>query len=731
MASTEAQVQRFERPVVRNMPARAARQDPGLTEIVAVVGRRWKLLLSIIGASMLLAFVFLTFATPEYSAETLIMIEPKNTSIVSIEEVVSGLSGDEETVQSEVFVLASRALAGRVIRRLELYYDPEFNPEGTLIEGTPIDPNAAADSSRNLSAVIDRFLDRLTVLPKDNSRVISARFSSASAEKAATILNVLSDEYILSRLEGKFSSAERANEWLGMRIAELRDNVQKIETDVEAARERLGLLGSDGVPLVSRELVELNTQLVVARSERAEAEARLAQIEDLSPGTENNESLNEVLDSALIQRLREQESEVERRVAELSSEYGELHPRMIKLKAEAEDLNARIEDEIARIVSGLKNRVDVVKARERSLEQSLDEMKRQVAVVNQNEIELRALEREAEASRNLLVAMLARQKETVTQNDSNYQQADVRVISPADIPAKPSFPQTGLILGLALVASTILGMVVILVIELLDSGFRNGEEIEEAIGVPSIGFVPLVQADDSIPSLPQYVFDKPNTAFAESIRTLNWSIGLAFPAPSPKSVLITSSIPGEGKTTIATCLATSQAMAGRKTILIDADTRRPNCHTLLKKFRVPGLVDVLTGKVPLKNALFECADTGLFLLPAGVPSNNSANLLDSAAMRELFNELTEQFEFIVVDSPPTLATTDARILCQLTDATVAVVQWAHTRRAVLRNTIDQLVGARARLAGVLLTMVDAKRHAKYSYGDSGAYTGDLEKYYIG
>ena len=706
---------------------RPVNADPGLVEILAVISRRWMILLGTVAACLVLAGLFLVLATPRYSAETLIMIEPKNSNIVSIEEVVSGLSGDEETIQSEVYVMTSRALAGRVIRSLTLYDDPEFNPDGADID------TAAAEEgmSREFGAVVDRFLDKLQVVPKENSRVIAATFTSDSAEKAARVINTLADEYILSRLESKFASTQRANDWLGVRIAELRENVQQTERQVEAARERFGLLGADGIPLASREMIELNSQLVMTRSERAEAEARLTQIEELSPGGDTNESLNEVLDSPLIQRLREQESEVKRREAELSSEYGNLHPRMIQLRAEADDIAARIDAEIARIVAGLKSRVEVVKAREESLQQSLDDMKKEVAVANQNEIELRALEREAEASRNLLATMLSRQKETISQEDADFQQADVRVISPADIPLEPSFPRTGIVLGLVLVFAMILAMVIILVLELLDDGFRNGEEMEKATGVPSIGFVPFVALADEFNSLPEYLADKPYAAFGESIRTLNWSIGLAFPAPAPKSVLITSSVPGEGKTTIATCLATSQSLAGRKTVLIDADTRRPTCHQLLGRLRSPGLVDVLTGHTELDDALYEVQDTGLWLLPAGSPSQNAPNLLESGRMRELVEELGERFEFVVLDSPPILATTDARILCQMADATVAVVHWGSTRRAVVRNTLDQLRGANARLAGSLLTMVDVKKHAQYGYGDSGAYTGDLEKYYAG
>jgi len=240
--------------------------------------------------------------------------------------------------------------------------------------------------------------------------------------------------------------------------------------------------------------------------------------------------------------------------------------------------------------------------------------------------------------------------------------------------------------------------------------------------VPDIG---------SFKSLPEYIAGKPNTAFGEAIRTLSWSIGLSFSAPAPKSVLVTSSVPGEGKTTIAACLATSQSIAGHKTVLVDADTRRPSCHELLGVAREPGLVDVLTGGATLDDVLVEKNLSGLVVLPAGVPSPNSLNLLESEKMLELLDELNKRFDYIVIDSPPVLATTDARVLCQLTDATIAVVHWGKTRRAVVRNTLGQLRGARARLAGSFLSMVNVKKHAQYGYGDSGAYTGDLEKYYTG
>jgi capsular exopolysaccharide synthesis family protein len=196
-------------------------------------------------------------------------------------------------------------------------------------------------------------------------------------------------------------------------------------------------------------------------------------------------------------------------------------------------------------------------------------------------------------------------------------------------------------------------------------------------------------------------------------------------------VLITSAVPNEGKTTIAACLATSQSIVGRKTVLIDADTRQPGCHELIGVEREPGLVDYLVGAATLDEVLVERNLSRLTILPAGMPNPNITNLLNSEKMLDLIAELEARFEFIVIDSPPVMAAADARILCGMADATIAVVRWGKTRRAIVCNTLAQLQNANARMAGVLISMVDSRKHAKYGYGDSGTYAGDLERYYAG
>ncbi len=696
--------------------------DVGIGEMFGILRRRIWVLLGIVVPIVLLVAAIVISVTPRYTAETLIMIEAEDSNrIVTLDSVVAGLSGDSESIQSEAIVLGSRSLADRVIQRLQLDQDPEFS--GDL---NPELPEAA-----RYSEVVNRFLNRLNVAPAPNSRVISVRFSSEEPEKAAEIANTIADEYLQSRLETKFELTRQANTWLSERIRELQAKVRKAEAEIEKRRSELGLLKGNGTTLASQQLVELNTQLVMARTARAEAEARLQQVQRLTRTPGGMDSTIEVLESPLIQRLREQEAEIERRVAELSSELGDKHPKMIQLRAEAANLQERINREIGKIIAGLRNQVAVAKARERSLQKSLDQMKQQVTVANQDDIELRAMEREADANRVLLDTLLMRQKETLSQDDNNFQQPDATIVSVADVPAEPSYPRTMIVIGIAFIGALVLGFLVVLVIELLDSGFRSGEQFEQITGVPAIGFVPAVNKPREYKTLPGYLAGRPSSAFGESMRTLNWSLKLASPDRPPRVVLVTSSLPGEGKTTVASSLATAQSKAGQRVVLIDADIRRPGCHTINGVKLEPGLTNLLSGELTLDGVLSTSAWCELSVISAGTPSPQAPNLLGSKRMQNLLTELLNRFDLVIIDSPPVMAAADARILARLADATVLAVHWGKTRRRTVRLTVRQLQTAGARLAGGLLTMVDVKRNARYGYGDSGAYSGDLEKYYAG
>ncbi|MFN4090600.1 MAG: GumC family protein [Alphaproteobacteria bacterium] len=723
--------------------------------------RRW----SILGLTLLftaLAAIVVLQLEPVYRATTHVMIEARQSRVANVEEVLSGLSGERETIESELRVIASRALAEKAIARLGLADDPEFNrdlaPRSALLAA--LDPRGWIDAERwaewqallppDLSAmlgvrdpqalpeekrleherarVVDLFLDRLSVGAEGRSRVIAIGFSSGRQDVAARVANTVAELYLVEQLEAKYEATRLATTWLNERVGELRERVVEAEQAVEAFRQQAGLIEGKGVTVASQQVSELNTQLILARGERAEAEARLRQVQTLVAGRSGIESAAEVLRSPLIQRLKEQEAEVLRRAADLSQQYGARHPRMIGVRAELDDIRSKIAIEVKQIVQSLRNEAEVARAREGTLVGGLDALKRNMGRANVSEVRLRALEREAAASRALFENFLSRLKETTAQE--NLQQPDARIISRADVPEHPAFPRTRLMIAGSGLAALLLSVAIAFLLERLDPGFRSTDQIESVLGVPGLGLVPQITGLRSIGRTPEaYVVDRPTSAFAESLRTLHTALLLSNVDQPPKTVLVTSSVPREGKSTIAIAMARLMARSGRSVLLVDCDLRRPRAASALGLPGKPGLVEVLARSVALEEAVVRDVEAALDVLPAGERPTSPPDLFTSTQMRALLADLRERYDLIVIDSPPVLAVSEARILARLTDTTVFVIRWAATPREVAAMGVKQIRDSGAQLAGAVLSQVNVKKHARYSYGDSGYYYGAARRYY--
>ena len=621
-------------------------KDTSLADIIAIVLARKKLILSIVFSLTLLAGIILHFITPLYTAETLLMFDSQGVKLANVENVVSGLSMDAATIEGEIEVLRSRSLAQNVVEKLDLYTDPEFNNDKIH------DDDKLSTAAR--SRVVDAFLKHLTVSQKGTSRVIDVAFTSKDAKKATTITNSIAQIYLVTQLDAKFEKTRRITEWLSNRVAELRQKVNDSESAADQLRQRTGLLHGD-----------------------------------------------EVSNTDLIQKLRTQEAATQRKLAELSTEYGPRHPKMINLRAEAESIEQKIKTEIKHISS------------------SSDKL-----------IKIHALEREAEANRTLLTTYLSRMKEAGSQDNKNYQQPDARIVSPATIPNKPSFPKTIPILSLTVIGSTILALMLAFLFEHLDKGFRSGEEIEQLSGIPSLGFVPLLNDSYmSDTSLIEYILHRPRSAFGESINTLRWSITLPYQEQPPKIILFTSTQPKEGKTTIAMSFAITHSRAGKKVVLIDADCRMPRVNKALNLKSEPGLIEILTKKSPFETVIQSHNASKVDVIAAGNIFLNPSDVLASDDMSELLKNLSSIYDIVVIDSPPIMAASDAIILSRKADTSVFVVRWADTKRESVQMAIKQLQNNGGAIAGVLLSMVNTKKHSLYNYGDSGYYSGRLKNYY--
>ncbi len=697
-------------------------KDVGLADIIAIIRRRMTLVMAVILGITLLTGVILFLVTPRYTAETLLMIESRSINIANLRNVVSGLSINAETIEGEIEVLRSRALAEKVIDSLNLYNDHEFG------DG-PASTNGEIDE-RLRSNVINAFQKKLDVSQKGRSRVISVAFTSEDPLKAAKIANKIADVYLIEQMEAKYDATRRVAEWLSHRVASLRQKVEESEAAVERFRQKTGLLQGKETSLTSQQLTELNAQLILAKAARAEAEARYKQTRRLHNAEGGIESSGEVLGSMLIQNLRKQEADIQRKLAELRTEYGERHPKMINLRAEARSLKNKIKSEIAKIAKGLENEVAIARARELSLKKSIDALNKQIAASSDDMIQLHALEREAEANRTLLKTLLSRMKEASNQDDKNIQLADARIVSKAKMPGRPSFPKKLPIIVLAIIGSAIIGLLLAFLFEYLDQGFRSGDEIEQFTGMTSLGFVPLInKAKKKIISPKSYLMEHPKSAFGESINTLRWSINLPYPDRPPQIILFTSTQPKEGKTTVAMGLAIMSSRAGKRVVLIDADCRMPRVDKELGLQTTPGLTEVLSAELTFQEVIQRDADTNIDIITAGKIVPDPGDILASKQMDDLLEYLRERYDVIIIDSPPVMVASDAMILSKKVDTSVFIVRWSDTKREAVRNALKKLKASGAAFAGVLLTLVDVEKHSLYNYGDSGYYSGRLKNYY--
>jgi capsular exopolysaccharide synthesis family protein len=726
-----------------------------INAVVRLLLRRKALIAGTTLLVTLLAAVVTLLVTPRYSATAYVLIEPGQTQIVeAIEAVVAGSSADTAAVESQLRVLQSRALADRVVNALRLDRDPEFNgslaPKSLLdqwldparraiaaaaftlrrwIAGAEDQPKSE-DAVRALrSHVIDAVLSRLDARIEGGSRVIGVTFTSRSPATAAKVANAVVDQYIAMQLEGKYAATRDTSQWLNDRVQELRRRVELAEAAAEKYRAENGLISRGDVSITTEEALGVGEQLALARSKRAEAEARLREIDRATADGAGAGTVSEVLGSGLIQALRQQEAAVERRVSELSQSLGRSHPDLRSARAELGQIRAKIEAETGKIIQKLQNEVDAAVAREAVLSGSLESLKGQAGQQNQIEVKLRALEREATASRTLLETLLARAEETASQE--SYQRVDAQIVSRADSPNAPSYPKTLLMIGAGFVVALMCALLLAFLLESTDSGFRSEEQIEQTLGFASLGLVPSLKRAWGGSQRPSsaYVANNPASAYVESIRGLWTSLRLSNGDHVPRVVLIASALPNEGKTTLAISFASVLSSQGLRVLVIDTDLRKPSVHRVLGMTARPGLLDHLKNHLPLTSIIQHEPSTGIDVIAAGRSKSNRAGLLSTDRMKELLAQLRSTYDIIILDSAPMLAVAEARILVRIADKTVFLIRWADTRRNTAMRGLQHVVDAGSNLVGVMLTRVDLRRCARHRYGEFGYYYPRIESYY--
>lgn len=746
-------------------------EDDGI-DIRAVIGalRRRKAIIwttiAVVTASAVLTTLLIA---PRYTATAALMIKPSELRIVDMKAVAEGLpptlAGDSSTIATQIKVLTSRTSAERIVRKLELMHDPEFNhsvlgesttkritdwlSEKWLVATGLADHNTEADERTEpqadreargeegalehldeeiLARVVDRFLDVLTVSRDGESDVILVSFTSTDPKKATQIANALVASYTNSQMETKVQETARAAEWLLERSQQLRGQVLQAETAVEAYRAANDLINGRGGSLDGQQLASLNEELIGARAERMAREAKLRQVRQMREKGEGYELLTEVASSPIITNLRQREAQLLADEAQLSEEYGAKHPLNIQAKAERERLAQKIHLEMSNVVSTLEDELTIARSREQALQESLEGSKKQSALAGHAAIQLRELEREAEAKRAVYEAFLARLREIQEQRD--LLKPDAEVISFAVVPDDASFPDLRTITIIGLVTSLILGLSLAGLAEHMDRGVRTAHQVEQVLEVPSLGLVPKIERLPRRQRPHHYLLEKPLSAYAEAIKEIHTALHTPDFDVSPQVVLVTSTLPGEGKTTFAMSLGASFARSGYRTLVMDLDLRHSSMARELDQAVHVGLVEFMIGKFALKQIIWEDPrERNLHIIPVVARVRNPSDLLRSEAMQSLIAELRDRYDYIVLDAPPALGTADTKVAAQLADAVIFIVRWQTTPASSAENGLRALIKSHISVAGVVLTQVNLRRHKGYGYGDVAEYYGTHKEYY--
>ena len=724
-------------------PADAAHSESlfELTDLVRVGRARHRIILGTALIVVALTTIALFRLTPLFTGNALVMLDQRQNKVADVDAILSGLPTDPTSIENQVQILRSRSLMSRVIDKLGLLSDPEFgdakpSPVAQVLGAldplvwfgggvsTKTDQQKAQDQR---DWVIDRMLTRLTVASQGRSSAILVSFESDDAQKAQQVTNEIAEAYVEDQLNAKFEATQKVTQWMAGRIGQLARQVQIADAAVQSYRADHNLNeAANGDSIVDQQLGQLNAQLVTAKSDLAEQEAKYSRVVEMSRSG-HADAVSQVVDSPLIAQMRGQENELLRQEADLSSKYGPRHPKMLDLESQKRNLIEKIAEEVQRVVQTVGNDVAVARARVSSLQGSLNELEGQSTVQNKDRVKLRELEASATSSRSLYEAFLGRLKET--QGQEGIQTPDARIVSRSEAPTNPSFPNKVFAYGVALPGGLLLGFLFAMLAERLDAGFRTTQQVERVLNVPVLSTLPEIpNLSKTKASAADRIIEKPMSSFAEAIRGLQLGLSLSNLDHKPKVILITSSVPDEGKTTVAISLARLAARMGQKVALIDADLRRPSIARSLNLENAQyGLVEALSGAAPIERCFQKDPRSTVNVLATMQKAKSPPDILGSVAMERMVKGLKGAFDLVVIDSAPLLPVNDTKVLSRVADAVLFVVRWEKTPRDAAIVAVRSLADSRATIAGVVLARADVDRYKYYAYGYQDYYA--YNKYY--
>lgn len=723
------------RNVVMNHPAFGTHDSILRDYLRVLIKRKWIVLGSmgiIFGASL----VATLRTTPIYDAVGSIAINKPDPILQGLRDATNSGADyyDPTDLDTEVRILRSDLLALQVIKQLNLDQLPEFG-------GTGVKPSSALElttetlqpDSPRANSLLAGFKGNLRVMLEPNTRIIDIHYLSPDKELAAKVVNTLASTYIEQNFKTRFESTMQASDWLSKQLVDLQMKVETSQEKLVKYQKDHQILGIDDKQnITTAKLDELNKELTTAESERMQKESvyRLAEAGDtesaaaVAAGVSQDKTSEST--SALLEKLQEQKADLKIQVAQLSTQFGPAYPKLAQLNNQIQEIDSQLQIEIKKVASRLRGDYLASLQRENMLRAALEEQKQQENKLNESAIEYSFLKRDFESDRTLYEGLLQKLKEAGVA--AGLRSNNIRQIDMARTPGGPTEPNIPRNLGFGFCLGLTTGIGLAFLLEGIDNTVRTPEQAQVISGLPSLGMIPLGSRNHSeaasrglTVAVPKEAVElitqsRPQSQMSEAYRALRTSLLLTSVGAPPKIILITSALPQEGKTTTSVNTATVLAQKGTRVLLVDADLRRPSIHKALGLGLRSGLSNVLTGGVSLPDAIFRSSVLpNLFVLPAGTPPPNPAELLASSQMVEVLAELRQHYDHIVLDTPPTLSVTDAVVLSTRADAVVLVIRCGQTTKPALRRSREILAQVNARVAGVLLNAVNLDSPDYYYY----------------
>ncbi len=697
-------------------------QDDAAVSPLAMFEIFWRRRYSILLTAVVLSLLCIALAMhrrPAFIGSASVLMQEHKSSVTDQPTTWGAIATDSVAVRTQADILQSPDLAREVVQEFHLADMPEFSPHpGVLARLVAIDPFGIMDilglSDPAASVPLTPtereeyatrvLLEDTNIVNDSRSYVLDIRIKIHStdtldpgqaAELSAKLANAYADAYVRFTGKLKSDSIRQANRLFDERVAALRDKMQVAEAAVETYREKNGLAEDSAasgeghsVTIVNQQLARLNLELTAAVADRAKKEASLAQITNARPGSDDLQTVPEVVSSPLIQRLREQQAELGAKEAGLSMSHGWGSPELTAVHASQRDVAGQIAAETAKIAASLRSAVAAARSTEEALRTQLAQLQSQVGAQGQTEVKLHELQNEADIAKMIYAAYLKGSEETANQIDG--QEPDAIVVARAGVPLTEAPPTRAQLATIGVLISIVLALLQALVRERRQAGFRSSDDLEASVGVKTLGLIPRQRRlRDAMR------FGDQKSMFSEAINSIRAMLRLSIRGGS-NVVMVTSAAPQEGKTVLSTSLARNAALAGERVLLIDCDLRRPavSRHVVSVDEQVVDSVTIHRDSLSSLNVVTLTPD-----------STSPQDFFASAKMASLMATLRARYDLIVLDTPPVLAVSDARVLAALADITILVVGWRKTPRTLVSRAVAELRGSGARLTGTVMSQV--------------------------